>query len=97
MSALTPKADISWRQSNIRFVPKAGIREMTGCKKKDRLAAVSPKIPSRLLVLKDPELMMLGVLVALIEAGSLLRSPESVIHADQDSGLGRFGAEGTAG
>ena len=48
---------------------------MTCCKKKDRLAAVSVKIPSRLLVLKDPELMMLGVLVVLIEIGSLLHSP----------------------
>ena len=33
MSALTPKADISWRQLNVRFVPQADINrrfEMKG-------------------------------------------------------------------
>ena len=40
----------------------------------------------------------LGVLSVLVEAGSLVRclAPiESVVHADQDSGRGRFGTEGT--
>jgi hypothetical protein len=32
MSALPPKADIRWRQSNVRFVPKA-----------DMLAALTPE------------------------------------------------------
>ena len=36
--------------------------------------------------------MVLGVLVVLLEAGSLLRSPESVVHANQNSALGRFDA-----
>lgn len=45
---------------------------------------------------KDPELMMHGALVALIEAGKSTRSPESVIHANQNSGRGRFGVESTA-
>ena len=43
MSAFTPKADINWRHSNVRFVPIADIRELTCAKQKDRLAAVLPK------------------------------------------------------
>src|SRR6476620_9782161 len=40
----------------------------------------------------------LGVLSVLVQAGSLVRclaQIESVVHADQDSGRGRFGTEGT--
>jgi hypothetical protein len=41
MSAVSRKPDINWRLADIRFVPD--IREMACVKKKDRLAAVSPK------------------------------------------------------
>jgi hypothetical protein len=36
MSALTPKADIDWSLSHVRFVPKADIQELGSHKKKTR-------------------------------------------------------------
>ena len=67
-------------------------------KQKDRLAAVLRKFHHALIKRPRAEL---GVLLVLVEAGCLLvrcLAPiESVVHADQDSGRGRFGVEATAG
>jgi hypothetical protein len=43
MSAVTPNGDIHWRDPHVRFVPEADIRKAGRAKKKNRLAAVSPK------------------------------------------------------
>ena len=64
-------------------------------KTEDRLAAVFRNFHHALI--KRPR-AWLGVLSVLVEAGSLVRclAPiEFVVHADQDSGRGRFGTEAT--
>ena len=43
MSALPPKADMCGALTNVRFVPIADIALNDLCKKKDHLAAFSPK------------------------------------------------------
>ena len=75
------------------------------CRTRERIATLFSRAswsaaPRRLPEIRDPELIRLGVLLVLIWAGCLLvhrrRSAPSPVHADQDSGRGRFGAEATA-
>ena len=77
-------------------MPIADIRNVSALMKTERPPRSGlPKFPSRFNK-KDPELAR-GLFV-LIEAGSLVRclaQIESVVHADQDGGRGRFGIEAT--
>jgi hypothetical protein len=58
MSALPPKADMCGATRYVRYVPKEDSKNIATIKK-DRLAAASPKIPSRLLPLSSAALLML--------------------------------------
>ena len=51
MSALPPKADIRWRDSNVRFVPKA---DQVQCSKKECYSIAASASPKRPNYFADP-------------------------------------------